>query len=66
MSDPWITPELIAFRKAARACFLSGESYRELKDILSTEDELTREERGRNTRVTDRVQDIYPAPPRSK
>ena len=36
------------------------------KDILATEDELTREERERNPRVNDRIRDVYPAPPKSK
>jgi hypothetical protein len=39
-ANPWDTPELIAFREAARACYRAGECYRELKDILATEDEL--------------------------
>ena len=41
IDDPWKTPEILAFRAAAKACFLAGTSYRELKDVLATEDELT-------------------------
>jgi hypothetical protein len=41
MPDSWSAPEIIAFRAAARACYLAGRSYRELKDMLATEDELT-------------------------
>ena len=43
MTDRWNTAEITAFRQAAKACFLAGESYRELKDILATEDELYKE-----------------------
>jgi hypothetical protein len=38
--DPRNTPEIVAFRAVVRACFRAGESYRELKDTLATEDEL--------------------------
>jgi hypothetical protein len=39
---PWInTPELVAFRAAAKACYLAGEDYKTLKEIIATEDELT-------------------------
>ena len=43
MADPdsWKSPEILAYRAAARACYLAGVSYRKLKDILATEDELT-------------------------
>jgi hypothetical protein len=48
MAHRWDTaPEILAFRKAARDCYLAGEAYRELKDILATEDELTKPERAR-------------------
>jgi hypothetical protein len=48
----WNTPEIIAFRAAARACFLAGESYSELKDILATEDELTKPLRTSHPKLT--------------
>ena len=47
MTDPWATTDIVAFRQAAKACFLAGESYRELKDILATEEELYKEQRER-------------------
>lgn len=39
--DRWNTPELVAFREAAHACYLAGEDYKTLKNIIATEDELT-------------------------
>jgi hypothetical protein len=47
MADPlpnsrlWTTPERATFAAAARACYLTGESYSGLKDILATVDEMT-------------------------
>ena len=43
--DPWSTPQLLAFRAAARACLEAGEKFRELKDILATEEFLLEQER---------------------
>lgn len=38
--DMWNTPAPLAFRKAVRDCYLVGECYKDLKNILATEDEL--------------------------
>ncbi len=53
MDDEWDTPELIAFRAAAQACLEAGETYRELRDILATEDELCKAERERTPTPAD-------------
>jgi hypothetical protein len=37
----WDNPELVAFAQAARACYLAGNGYDHLKNILATVDELT-------------------------
>jgi hypothetical protein len=37
----WDTPELVSFMQAARACYIAGEDYDTLKDIIATVDELT-------------------------
>ena len=36
----WDTPELVSFMQAARACYIAGEDYDTLKDIIATVDEL--------------------------
>lgn len=43
--ESWNTPEIIALRKAIRACLLSGHSFSGLKDVLATEDGILEEER---------------------
>ena len=35
------SPEMLAFRAAAKACYLAGATYKELKELVATEDELT-------------------------
>jgi hypothetical protein len=39
------TPEVVALRQAIRACLLTGEDYRSLKEILATEDALLEKEK---------------------
>jgi hypothetical protein len=41
MDDSLDSTEIVALRKAIRAFLLAGEGYKELKNILATEDELT-------------------------
>jgi hypothetical protein len=48
-SDPWSEPHMRRLREAIRVCLAAGERYRELKDMLATEDELYQAERQRQS-----------------
>lgn len=54
----WDGPELLAFAQAARACYLAGSGYDDLKDILATVDELTPAEM-RQSDLNDTFENVF-------